>query len=287
MKKIIALILASTLALCLFSGCSLLDAIEIPETNSTNEYDDTTDNEYNDGSLDFGDLFETDTTTTTAVKQEPDDDDEVTTTTKKKNTTTKKQTTTTKKSTTTTVKSETTDGYKQGSHRNGIYTSDYLGLTCKLSSDWIFYSDAEMNELNGITMDMMDKEIANKLKNATIIYEMVATNASTGDTININLEKIPASVPSSTTVQSLLESQFDLLKDSLASMGATVDSMNYERFSTKNGNVDGINISMTIGGQKYYERVACYKCNGYLVYITVASSSFSTPSKILQNTTIK
>ncbi len=270
MKKIIALILASLLALCLFSGCSLLEGVENPETNPSDEYDDSFDNQFNDGSLDFGDPFDADTTTT------------------KKDTTTNKTTTTTKKNTTTTSTTPApANGYKKGSYRNGVYTSDYLGLACELSSDWIFYSDSEINELNGITIGMMDKDAANMIQNATIIYEMIATNSSTGDTININLEKIPTSVPSSTTVQSLLEAQFDLLENSLSNMGASVDSINYERFSVKNSNVDGINIVMTLNGQKYYERIACYKHNGYLVYITVASSSFSTPSKILNNITVK
>ena len=275
MKKIIALILASALTLCLFSGCSSAIDTEPPETSSRNEYDD--------GSLGFGDFFETDDTTTT-TRQEVANDDEVDTTPNNQNTTT---TATAKEQTTTTTAEPVGNGYIQGSHHNGIYTSDFIGLTCELDSNWSFYSDAEIKQLNGITMDMMDEEIADKLKEAALICEMVATNASTGDSINVNLEKIPSTVSSSTTVESLLKSQFDILKDGLESTGATVDVIEFERFGVSNTTLDGIYIEVTTNGQKYYEKIACYKCNGYLVYITVVSSSFTSTSEILQNITIE
>jgi hypothetical protein len=60
----------------------------------------------------------------------------------------------------TTAPAETEPDFSMGKATGSTYHNDFLGLSCTLPGDWMFYTDEQMKQLNNITGDILDKDLA-------------------------------------------------------------------------------------------------------------------------------
>lgn len=161
------------------------------------------------------------------------------------------------------------------------YKSDFIGISCTIPEDWDFFDEESIKELNDIALDAMDDDIAEKLKNANVIYDMYASNASTADNVNINLEKIPSYMASNLNVEEVLKKQFTTIEQSLESAGASVDEIKYIEIGVDGQKFDGISINSTVSGTKLYQKMVAFNRGNYLVYITATSFDANGADEIL------
>ena len=105
-----------------------------------------------------------------------------------------------------------------GKTENNTYNNEFLGLSCTLPSDWVFYTDEQILELNNIIGDVLGEEIAQQLKNANVIYDMVASSQTEGSSLNVTLEKLSAVQMINLDIKQALEAQFDTMKSSYQNM---------------------------------------------------------------------
>ena len=173
------------------------------------------------------------------------------------------------------TESENTESeeFSLGETLNNSYKNKFLGLSCTLPEEWVFYTDKQILELNNIVTDSVGEEVKEMLENATIIYDMYATNPNNGSSINVNLEKISLVQSATLDLKQTLEAQFPALKSGLENMGYTDVVAEYAKIKVDGKEFDGAKVSGKIQGVDFYETVFTLKKGVYLANVTIATFS--------------
>lgn len=152
------------------------------------------------------------------------------------------------------------------------YENKFIGIGCKLDSDWTFKLDKEIEEMNQIATDAMGDELANAVADADIYYDMYATGYNALDSININLEKAPNLKLFNLDLSENYKQAFPMLKSGLENMGYrnityTIGTITIDGQSFTCMRVHGLYSY----GIDFYELLFCVKCDGYLANITIGT----------------
>ena len=161
--------------------------------------------------------------------------------------------------------------FSLGKATNNTYKNDFLGISCTLPSEFVFYTDKQMLELNNIVSDVMDEEAAEKLKNANIIYDMYAVNQAAGESVNINLEKLNAAQIITLDIKKTLEAQINTITSSFKNMGYTDINVAYKKTAIDGKEFDSLAISSKVQGIPYYSTVFSFRKGNYLASVTFGS----------------
>lgn len=151
-----------------------------------------------------------------------------------------------------------------GEVTSNTYSNKFLGLSCTLPSEWVFYTDEQMLQLNNIAKDFLDDEAKKQLESATLIYDMYATVEADGSTINVNLEKLNPVQALSLNIKASLEAQIDTIKTAYENMGYTDIDIFYERVTVDGKELDGLKINAKIQGIDFYGVCFAFEKSNYL-----------------------
>lgn len=171
--------------------------------------------------------------------------------------------------------------FSLGTTENNRYHNEFLGLSCTLPSEWVFYTDEEIRELNNIVKDAVEEDVAAALENADIIYDMYASNPNDYSNVNINLEKHTALQISAMNLKTVLEAQFDTIKDTYEKIGYTNVSVRYEKVTVDGKELDAAVITADITGMAFNATCFCFKQGRYLANVTVSAFGADKVSSIL------
>lgn len=160
--------------------------------------------------------------------------------------------------------------FSLGKATNNTYKNDFLGITCTLPSEWVFYNDEQILQLNNIVGDVVDKDVAEQLKNANIIYDMYATYQNESS-ININLEKLNAAQIITLDIKKTLEAQIDGIKSTYQNMGYTDINAAYQKITISGKEFDSLKISAKIQGINFYATVFTFRKGSYLANVSLSS----------------
>lgn len=177
--------------------------------------------------------------------------------------------------------------FSLGKTANNTYTNNFLGLSCTLPAEWVFYTDEQILELNNIVADVVDEDVAESLKNADIIYDMYATNVIEGGSININLEKLSTVQMIGLDIRKTLEGQVDTIKSSYQNMGYTDIQIVYEKVQVDGKEFDALKITAKIQGVDFYVTVFSFKKSNYLANVTICSAETDEADTMLSWFTVK
>lgn len=171
--------------------------------------------------------------------------------------------------------------FSMGKAENGIYKNDFLGLTCTVPAGWEFYTDEQIREMNNFTADFYDEEFAEQIQNATIIYDMLASNAADGSSINVNLEKLNPAQMLILDVKKSLEAQIDTIKSTYENMGYTNTQVQYQKVTVDGQELDGLMIKAQIQGIDLYCTLFSFTKGSYMANVSVTTTQADTTSQIL------
>ena len=158
-----------------------------------------------------------------------------------------------------------------GKTENNRYHNDYFGLSCTLPSNWIFYTDEEIRELNNIAMGALEEDISDLLKNATVIHDMFAKNSNGFCSTNTTMEKLSALQVLTLDLKKNIEIALPALEQSYANMGYTNIQTAYTKITVNGKEYDGMTLTCQLQGINFYAASICYIKNSYLVSINVGS----------------
>lgn len=83
-----------------------------------------------------------------------------------------------------------------GSTESGVYTNEFLGIGCQLPTDWTYYSDAEIMELNSTVLDILSDLDADTYDPEALegqeLTDMFATGPNGADNITVAISKMNA-----------------------------------------------------------------------------------------------
>lgn len=174
-----------------------------------------------------------------------------------------------------------------GVTEDGIYTNEFLGLSCTLPDGWEFYSRDQILETNNLVGDMAGDELAEMLENAAIIYDMYASHPTTYSSININMEKISALQAASLDLKETLESQFETIESSFTNMGYNNIQIEYTKVAVDGHSFDGVKLQATIQGVEFYEIVFSFQKSNYIANVTVGTLKTDTTADLLACFSVK
>ncbi len=166
---------------------------------------------------------------------------------------------------------EAGNDFSLGSTDGLIYESAFIGLGCTLPSDWTFYSDIEIMQLNNYTASVMGEEYEELLKNAQIVYDMYAVDGTGMNSINVTLEKIDNRMLMAIDVADIFTQNASMFEEMYTSMGYSNVKVEQATFDIEGEEFDGIEISGEISGFVLYQKCFGVKCNGYLASIAITA----------------
>lgn len=152
--------------------------------------------------------------------------------------------------------SATESNVSLGTTTGQTYYNEFLGLGCTIPDDWTFYTEEQILEMNNLALGLIDSEIAQQIKNATIIYDMTAVNSDSLQNININMEKLN-SIALAYGVENLLSRQIDSVKTVYQNAGYT--------------NINITTTKVTVDGQEFHALKTTAKLQGYSTNAVVFS----------------
>ncbi len=163
-----------------------------------------------------------------------------------------------------------------------VYENEFIGIGCALDSNWRFYSDEEIMELNNFATDAAGEEFEKLLQEANIIYDMYATSDNELDNINVNLEKMSKLQLNKLVIKDTLEQTIPMLRDAYSNMGYTDFQAELDTVNIEGEEIDCLSMSAQIDGLNVYQKTFGIKCNGYLASITVTAYKENTVDSIVE-----
>ena len=163
------------------------------------------------------------------------------------------------------------------------YESEFIGIGYNLPESWRFYTDEEIAELNNYTGNIAGQDYKDLIKNATVVYDMMAASPSQTDNVVVTLEKKPNATINNLNIAASFESSFAMVKSTFENMGYR--NITHEVTTvTVNGQVlDCMHISATYAGQTMHQTSIMFKCNGYIATIALTTFDAAGTAPLLAN----
>ncbi len=157
-----------------------------------------------------------------------------------------------------------------GKSEGSVYQSTFMGLGWNLPEGWQFLSEEEMQQMNEAVIDMMDEDIAAQLEEGAVLCDMYAF-ALSGDTINIQIEKLQNVTSILLDEESYAELSMQNTKEAFTQMGYTDITMEQSTVTIAGEEHVAIDVSLTYDGVVLYEKLGLIKVGNYMCVITAAS----------------
>lgn len=163
------------------------------------------------------------------------------------------------------------------------YESEFIGIGYMLPSGWSFYTEDQIKEMNQYVEDKADQNYLDLIKNADIVYDMMATSSAGTDNVLVTLEKKPAATLDKIDLKQSLETSFKAFKTSFENMGYRNISHEITTVTIDGKGFDAMHINATYGGMKMYQTCIVIKCNGYLATIAFTTFDAAGTAPLLEN----
>ena len=109
-----------------------------------------------------------------------------------------------------------------GTVSGGTYTNRFAGISCTLDDSWYFYTDEQIDELNGFVRESTsDEELKARLESSSSVQDMYAASTDGLMTINVVFTNMGLLGGSTVTPQDVAELSVEQVPAALESYGFT------------------------------------------------------------------
>ena len=180
-----------------------------------------------------------------------------------------------------TIPEEMEEEFSMGETSGLTYESKFIGIGFTLPEDWSFYTDEQIRELNNFAIDASGEEMKEMVENATLIYDMFATDASGLNNVNVNLEKVNPLQLVGIDLKQNLENTVPVIRSSYENMGATLREYKVDTIVLDGSEFACLYTIVDFPAVTLYQCTLEIKCNGYLASLTVTSIDEASLSELL------
>jgi len=182
----------------------------------------------------------------------------------------------------TTVQESTNNGktVSLGRIEGGTYTNSYVGVGCKLDSNWQFYNAQELQELPANVQEVLaDSELGETMDSYTQIYDMMAENVNELMSMNVLYTQLSisdrllyAAMSEEDVIDSILSTQKQMLIDSYTSAGYNVSKLEKKAVTFLGQPRTALYMEATVEGDAVYTlQIMDYTLGKYGVTVTFTS----------------
>lgn len=162
------------------------------------------------------------------------------------------------------------------------YENKFIGIGCNLPSDWTFYTDEQIRELNNITADMAGEDFKELMENADLVYDMFAVSNDQFKNINVNLQKVDKMSLAMISLEDIYVQTEEMMKQSLENIG-------YSNIKFEHGTsimIEGkefpcLKVTGQVNGMAGYQLLFATKCNGYIANFAITTFNENTVDDVL------
>ncbi len=163
------------------------------------------------------------------------------------------------------------------------YENKFIGIGCNLDSEWSFYDDDQIKEMNNIALDAVDEDVADLIDNADLIYDMYAVHSDGMSNINVNLENVGTATLAALDLAENLDKTKSIIQDSFENMGYEDVSIESTTVEIDGQEFDGLVNHASISGMDMYQVLFCNKCGKYISTVTVTTFGEDTTQQVLDS----
>lgn len=156
-------------------------------------------------------------------------------------------------------------------HEGNTYSSSTLGAKITLDEGWVFSTDEEIAELNNVVLDIAGEDYADQLKDANMIYDMMAANETTGDNISINLQNMGLMFGKVITPETYINLSISSVEDMLSQMGAENIQSSVEKVEFAGKEETALLVKSEINGVPMYQMCVAKTCGNYMANVTITA----------------
>lgn len=151
------------------------------------------------------------------------------------------------------------------------YSSSTLGAKITLDEGWIFSTDEEIAAMNNVVLDIVDEDYADQLKDADIIYDMMAADEATGDNISINFQNMGLMFGKVITPETYINLSVSSVEDMLSQAGAENIESSVEKVEFAGKEEAALYVKSELGGVPIYQLCVAKSCGSYMANVTITT----------------
>lgn len=178
------------------------------------------------------------------------------------------------------------DSFGVGSAQGNSYWNDALQIGCTMSDEWYFYTDEEIMENVQSTAGQLKEELAEMVKEAGTMMDMMAVNTETGENVNVNLERLSLANSLLMTESAYVEVSLNQIKQ----LADTLEQLGMEDISVETGEMEFLGethaclrVHGSLQGIDMYETLVVVKTGRTMIAVTACSYWEDTTEEILSN----
>lgn len=176
---------------------------------------------------------------------------------------------------------EETESIAFGITEEHSYWNESISLGVTLDEEWLFLSDEQILQLNGIVAEGLSDDYAEVLENAASFTLMYAMNTVNSSTINIAVEQLNLMNALTMSEEEYCKVAAEPLMDALGQMG-----LNDAQYTIVEVELDGethyaISLTGEMNGATLSELIVAIKCSSRMVVIGIACNQERDPADLL------
>ena len=163
------------------------------------------------------------------------------------------------------------DSFGTGTIQDNVYWNETMKIGCALDETWYFYSEEEILEVNGMTAEALEGEIAEMIENGGTITDMFAQNLETGANVNVVFQRVSLANSLLYNEKSYIEASFATLEDAFAQLGIEDVEFTIQEMEFMGETHCSVLITGMYSGVPIYEQIAVVKDGRNFTVVTVFS----------------
>ena len=167
---------------------------------------------------------------------------------------------------------ETQDGFEPGSVSGGVYANEFAGIGCKLDDSWVFYTQEQMAELNGVLTEGTDSEdVKAMLADSPSIFDMYAVSTDGLMTMNVVFQNMGLLLGTTMSAQEYAELHVTQIPDAMEAYGFEDVTASVTTAELAGEERPAIALTATIQDIPVYELIVCLRQGNYIYCVTLCS----------------
>ncbi len=168
---------------------------------------------------------------------------------------------------------EPEEEFQIGEMNGGVYTNEFLGIGCALDGNWVYYSDEQMAELNGLVQETItDEEVLEAMKNSDSFYDMYAAADDGLVSINVVVENLGVLYGFTLDEAGYIDMSIESVESIIPDLGLTDYTLETHTLPLAGKERQALRLAGNMSGVPFYEEIVCIKRGNYMAVVTMSSA---------------
>lgn len=163
------------------------------------------------------------------------------------------------------------DEFNFGSTQDNTYWNETLKIGCTLDENWYFFTKEEIAQVNNMTVEALEGNLAQMVKDGGSLMDMYAQNLETGATLNLMVERLSLVNSLAVTEKLYANASQETVKQTLEQMGIEEVEVTLNAMEFAGQEHQSVAITGTYSGVPVFETMVVVKSGRNMIVVTAFS----------------